>query len=255
MVFSQYASQYVKVGLKDVLASMTTGQKGLLEAPYVLRQNLLFPYSKGTPFVTRLFQKGGWELVNKAFENPPQSTEQILHPEKYSDPRDEPVPVSLPDFSSLGGRKWDLLEDNVLGELNTRILFTEFLGSIRSIRPSRGWGGDRFRVYRVQKGKDTLLVWATAWDTPKDREEFVSYYRKALARKYEGKEFTTVEGKDSVCLTSPDLVLWLGWRETTALVLEAPNNATLLDVLWEFLKSGGGPRFTAGTPTPESPGK
>ena len=36
--------------------------------------------------------QNGFESVNKALAYPPQSTEQILHPEKYLDsPRDEPI--------------------------------------------------------------------------------------------------------------------------------------------------------------------
>ncbi len=249
---TQYAREEAKLGLKDVLASATTGQKGLTEAPYVLKRNLMFPYMEGIRFVTRLFQEGGWEQVNRAFKNLPQSTEQIMHPEKYSEKRDDPIPIVLPDFSSVAGKKWELLEDNVLGELNTRVLFREFLGGIRSIRPSKGWGGDRFHVYRAEKGNETLLIWATAWDTQKDREEFVFYYLKAMRKKYKGKKFTTVEGEDSVCLSSGDVVIWLGWAERNALVLEAPDSDTLLAVVWEFLQAGGGPRFTRSAPIPDT---
>ncbi len=248
LVFTQYTREEANIGLKDILSSVTVGQRELLEAPYVIRRSLLFPYTEGTRFVTGLFVKGGWESVDRAFKNPPQSTEQILHPEKYAEERDDPVPIVLPDFSSVAGKKWELLEDNVLGELNTQVLFREFLGGIRSIRPSRGWGGDRFHVYLAEGGNETLLIWATAWDTEKDREEFVSYYLKAVRKKYREKEFTAVEGNDCVCLASGDVVIWLGWAERSALVLEAPDNAVLAAVVWEFLKFGGGLPFTKGAP-------
>jgi len=251
LVLTQYMREGARLGLKDILSSVTMGQKQILEAPRVIRKNLLFPYAEGVRFVTELFRDGGWETVNRAYKDLPQSTEQILHPEKYSDKRDDPVPIVLPDFSSVAGKNWDLLENNVLGELNTRILFTEFLGSIRAIRPSRGWGGDRFHVYRVENGNETLLIWATAWDTEKDREEFVSYYLKAVRKKYKEKEFTTIEGKDYVSLTSADVVIWLGWAEKRALVLEAPDDATLLAMVWEFLRAGGGPGFAGGAESPD----
>ncbi len=249
LAMTKYATEGARLGLKDILGSMTSGQKELMEAPYVLRRNLLFPYSEGTRFVTRLFRKGGWELVNRAFKDLPLSTEQIMHPEKYLEKRDDPVAIVLPDLSSAAGRKWELLEDNVLGELNTRVLFREFLGSIRSVKPSRGWGGDRFHVYRAEEGNDTFLVWATAWDTEKDRKEFVSYYVKAMRKKYKAKQLTTVESKDYISLTSAEAVIWLAWAGKSALVVEAPDDATLLALIWEFVKVGGGPRFTEGAPS------
>jgi len=249
LMFAQYMSEGARLGLKDLFSSLTVGQKELIQAPRVIRKNLMFPYTEGIRFVTGLFHEGGWAPVNRAYKDLPQSTEQILHPEKYSGKRDDPVPISLPDFSSVAGKKWELLEDNVLGELNTRILFTEFLGSIRAIRPSRGWGGDRFHVYRADEGGEILLIWATAWDTQKDREEFVSYYRKLLKKKYEGKEFTTVEGEDYLSLTSADIAVWLGWAGKRALVLEAPDDGTVLAMVWEFVKAGGGPRFTGNKPS------
>ena len=241
LAFTQYTAEGVQLGLRDIMATVSMGQKELFDAPYVIRKNLLFPYSEGSKFVVRLHRKGGWEAVNAVYKDPPQSTEQILHPEKYLDARDNPVEISLPDLSSLAGRKWELLEENVMGELNTAVLFTEFLGSIRSIKPSKGWGGDRFRVYRAQGATGTLLEWATAWDTEKDREEFVSCYLETLRKKYKGKEFLTIEGNDCVSLVADDVVAWLGWAGKKALALEAPDETTLLAMVWEFMKMGGLP--------------
>src|SRR5215212_1396537 len=42
-----------------------------------------FPYQEGAAFVALLYQDGGWRAVNAAFKNPPRSTEQVLHPERY----------------------------------------------------------------------------------------------------------------------------------------------------------------------------
>ncbi len=251
LLFTQYTREEAKLGLKDILAATSTGQSELIQAPYVIRKNLMFPYMEGVKFVTRLFRKGGWQSINRAFKDPPQSTEQIMHPEKYLDKRDDPVRVVLPDLSSLAGKKWGLLEDNVLGELNTKVLFTEFLGSIRAVKPSRGWGGDRFRVYQAEGEERTILIWGTVWDTQNDREEFVLRYLDAMRQKYKGLNFETVEQEDSACLISEDVVIWLGWEEKKVLVIEAPDMATLLAVVWEFFKAGGGLRMTEEVQLPE----
>lgn len=235
LVFTQYATQKGNLGLKDILAVATTGQKGLAEAPYALRKNLMFPYLEGVRFVTRLYSEGGWEAVNKAFKDLPQSTEQILHPDKYLKERDEPVAIVLPDFESVAGKEWELLEDNVLGELNIKLLFTQLLGSLRAAAPSRGWGGDRFKVYREKGGEETILIWGTTWDTEKDREEFVTRYSQGVKKKYRGKESQTIEQADVTMLVCDDVVIWLGWRGKEALVLEAPDGITLIGMLWNMV--------------------
>ena len=235
LAFTQYATREGSLSLKDILAVATTGQKGLTEAPYVLRKNLMFPYMEGVRFVTRLYTEGGWEAVNKAFKDLPQSTEQIMHPNKYLKDKDDPVPIVLPEFDSVAGREWDLLEDNVLGELNVKLLFTKFLGSLRAAAPSRGWGGDRFRIYREKGGEETILIWGTAWDTEKDREEFVTRYLQGVRKKHRGKEFRMAEQAESAMLLSDSLVIWLGWKGKEALVLEAPDGITLTGMLWNFL--------------------
>jgi len=70
------------------------------KAPRALRETLLFPYQEGTDWTRTLYKQGGWERVSKAFVELPQSTEQILHPEKYF-AREAPVKVSLPDITNL----------------------------------------------------------------------------------------------------------------------------------------------------------
>ena len=39
--------------------------------------------------------------------DPPKSTEQIMHPEKYlNKPRDNPLPVTMPDLTKTLGAGW-----------------------------------------------------------------------------------------------------------------------------------------------------
>jgi hypothetical protein len=72
----------------------------LEKAPRALRETLLFPYQEGTDWTRTLYKQGGWERVSKAFTGLPQSTEQILHPDKYF-AREAPVKVTLPDIAPL----------------------------------------------------------------------------------------------------------------------------------------------------------
>ena len=53
-------------------------------APYIIQGTYTFPYVEGTRFVISLFTTNNdWELVDEAFTELPQSTEQVLHPQKY----------------------------------------------------------------------------------------------------------------------------------------------------------------------------
>jgi len=74
--------------------------KELDQAPRVLRESLLFPYQEGLNWTRALYKQGGWKQVSDAFQTLPQSTEQVLHPEKYF-AHEAPVKVALPDITSL----------------------------------------------------------------------------------------------------------------------------------------------------------
>jgi hypothetical protein len=70
------------------------------KAPRALRENLLFAYLEGIKWTTTLYKQGGWARVSRAFAELPQSTEQIMHPDKYF-AHEAPVKVTLPDITDL----------------------------------------------------------------------------------------------------------------------------------------------------------
>jgi hypothetical protein len=70
------------------------------KAPRALRETLLFPYQEGVLWTRNLYQRGGWNEVSQAFTTLPQSTEQVMHSEKYF-AHEAPVKVTLPDLTAL----------------------------------------------------------------------------------------------------------------------------------------------------------
>jgi hypothetical protein len=82
------------------LGSMGVDTKELDQAPRVIRESLLFPYQEGLNWTRALYKEGGWSQVSQAFTNLPQSTEQIMHPEKYL-AHEAPVKVTLPDITNF----------------------------------------------------------------------------------------------------------------------------------------------------------
>jgi hypothetical protein len=136
-------------------------------APPVVRDHLVLPYLVGRDFTQALWQKGGWEAVKAAWEKPPRSTEQVLHPEKYMA---EEGPRKVEAASARGGR---VIAEGVLGEMLTRTLLGEGVEAAAA-----GWGGDTYRTFDFQ-GR-TLLVWRSVWDTPADQKRFL----EALMARY-----------------------------------------------------------------------
>src|SRR5690606_2769545 len=55
------------------------------DAPFFLSETLYFPYNEGAEFVMSFWTEGGWDAVDAVWQNPPSTSEQILHPEKYVD--------------------------------------------------------------------------------------------------------------------------------------------------------------------------
>src|SRR5437667_3807164 len=129
------------------LGSTGMASQELDKAPRALRETLLFPYQQGTNWTRSLYKQAGWDRVSKAFTELPQSTEQILHPEKYF-AHEAPVKVNLPDVHGLLGSKWKRIDYDVSGEWSYYLILDQFLNSqAESRRAAAGWGGDRYEIY------------------------------------------------------------------------------------------------------------
>ena len=140
--------------------------------PEVLRDHLLVPYLAGRDFVRAVHAGAGWDGVRRAWNEPPRSTEQVLHPEKYA-AREEPRAVRR-GKAPRGGR---LLQEGVLGEALLRTL----LGP-GGERAAAGWGGDLYQVWDVN-GR-TVVVLRTEWDTAADAREFHEAARARFTRSH-----------------------------------------------------------------------
>src|ERR1700754_1905571 len=79
------------------------------QAPRALRESLLFPYEEGSAWATQLYKRGGWEMVSQAFTKLPQSSEQILHADKYF-AYEAPQKLALPDFKTVLGPSWKRID-------------------------------------------------------------------------------------------------------------------------------------------------
>ena len=147
------------------------GAREMAAAPAWIRDTLLFSYLQGSAFCLSTRHRGGQALLDYAFKtDPPRSTEQILHPEKWHTRRDDPVGLKFPDLAAElpGYRK---AAEGEMGELSLRIFLRQELKSADpAYAAAAGWGGDRFAVY--EKAGARLVVWITEWDGEADAAEF-----------------------------------------------------------------------------------
>lgn len=144
-------------------------------APAFLKEDFIFPYKQGLEFVQSIYDRGGWAAVDEVYANPPQSTEQILHPDRY--PADQPKTVDLPDFSDLLGSDWRQLDENTLGEWYFYLVLAFGrdpawrLPVSLARQAAAGWEGDRYRLYWNEASGQGLLVKRTLWEMESDVEE------------------------------------------------------------------------------------
>jgi len=154
--------------------------------PSFMIESLIGVYMKGLGFVFAVHERG-WSEVEKLYtEYPPQSTEQILHPEKWQS-REAPSEITYPALEKVSALKnWEPLDSDVLGEFQWRVIFKEQGLGAEAEAAAAGWDGDRYIIFKRKDSDATLMLLSTSWDSAAQAEEFASAYRRLLARKYQG---------------------------------------------------------------------
>jgi hypothetical protein len=166
------------------LGSQGSSSAQFKSAPRALQESLLFPYEEGSQWATQVYKRGGWELVSRAFSKLPQSSEQILHAEKYF-AYESPVKLTLPAFKKQLGVNWKRIDSDVNGEWGYYLILEEFLNdAAESKRASAGWGGDRFTLYEDPKTGRVFVAQITIWDTTIDAREFYDAYARRTLKRY-----------------------------------------------------------------------
>lgn len=156
----------------------------LMQAPAIVRAQLLFPYVDGFNFVRQVYQaQRGYAAVDEVFRKPPESTSQVLHPEKYL-AGTSPVAVTLPDLASTMGEGWRQISSNTLGEFQLRAVLEQFTDTSRAARGASGWAGDRWQL--LEKDGKQALVLRTTWSSENEAHTFFDTYGLALASRFGG---------------------------------------------------------------------
>jgi hypothetical protein len=119
----------------------------------------------GRALASELRYLGGSKALRTALQTFPQTTEQLLHIDKFLE-RERALPVRLP--ARVGDLK--LATTETFGELDLRNLL-QALGVAHAATLADGWGGGRAGLYVTPSG-DTVAALALRWDTLDDAAEW-----------------------------------------------------------------------------------
>ena len=198
----------------DLQRAIRTSATGpvLARAPAYFRTMLIFPYASGLGFVHAFRQRRPWAQLSAVYQDPPRSSSQILHPERYFDRREDPVPLPLPDLLAVLPSGAKLALEDELGEIGLGEVLRRFLGDAAD---AAGWRGDRYVLWDLATGPP-LLVAVVVWDTEELAAAFARDYARVLTQK-RGSAAATAE---------PTLQTWPGGPVTAA--IERRHRSVLL---------------------------
>ena len=226
-------------------------------APIYIRDSLIFPYIAGITFTQKFLRAhSGWDDIHLLFENPPVSTQQIMHPDKYLNGV-TPVPTALPKWKSLAPSDWKFLEENVMGEFGLHEVLKQYLGEDAAKLTSPGWAGDRYAVFEDSKAKTLPIVLVLDMDNVDDAARFFGQYSSALEMKYSTRT-NLVRGANFFHFDTDGGTVFVKHQGTQCLVVEEATQDTFdkIDhaIVWPAAAPGATPPAQTAPPAPGGPG-
>jgi hypothetical protein len=133
----------------------------------------------GRALARELRYLGGQTALASALRTFPQTTEQLLHIDKFLE-RERALPITLP--SLIGSAK--LTSSETFGELDVRSLLHAFsVPSAGTI--AAGWGGGRLALYT--DGSNEVAALVLRWDSPGDALEWREGVATYVAAAFHGE--------------------------------------------------------------------
>lgn len=175
---------------QDVIQREATQRGDDIYAPVSYHVNFLnFPYVVGKNFANDVLMVGGQPALDGAFTGLPDSTEQIIHADRYLD-HERPLPVPVP---AAGG---PVVDQGVIGEFDLIAVLAPVLGGDTAVDVAASWGGSRYVTWR--SGARSCIRAAFIMDDPS------STVRLALALQAwaSTRPGATVGGTRNVVLTA-----------------------------------------------------
>ena len=183
--------------------------------PAMLREKLVFPYRDGTQFVQWAYAAKGWVGVNALFADPPVSSAQILHPEKYYLRRGSLVQI-IP-FGLFRQTKENATIEQTLGEFLVQVLLASSHSRKDAAVIASSWVGDYLSAY--PNGENLIVAWLSAWNDEAGAQRFYRAFQTVLERRHRLRFEALAPQQDGV---KADL------RTGRSLLLQARGSVVLL---------------------------
>lgn len=182
-VFTQlmYLEEIYGEDWRDLVQDESSSDSGSESAlPEFLERAIGFDYSECYTFVSQLYEDGGWDAVNDAFENPPATTEQILDIEKFHDGEiaNGMMPDDLTADALTGWTAIDLGQFGMFDVYNYVLTLTgDYLSATSA---SEGWGSGWLRLYKSDTDESQIMSVYLSFDSDADLSEFISAFGDIL---------------------------------------------------------------------------
>jgi len=143
--------------------------------PDVVRDQVAMPGEAGVAFVDSVVAGGGYAALDRAYDPPPASMEQVLHPQRFAI---RETIREVPELSvEIDG--YETVEGGSYGEWRLRLLLANALDPGLLTQTVSGWGGDAYQL--LTSGDNLAFVYIYGGDTEDDAIE-VAQGLLALAR-------------------------------------------------------------------------
>ena len=181
--------------MNDSMANGSADSKIYQTAPVFMKEALTFPYRYGVEFEAEVLRQQGKEKAFKAtFENPPQTSREIMEPQTYIT-GEHLAPLALPDFKHIF-KAYDRFDIGAIGEFDVAVLAEQYAGLETSKRIYPNWrGGYYYSVHpKGNPGAPLQLVFVSKWATPKAADQFAAIYARGMQQRY--KKVTAAADSD-----------------------------------------------------------
>jgi hypothetical protein len=172
-----------------------------------------FPYHYGVEFVKTLYEQGGWVAVEEAYQNPPNTTEQIMHPEKYF----AQETAQIVEAPSIKG-DWNLTKTERLGEYFILNMLDNWIPSDDAEKAAEGWGGDNLTFY--ERDDEYFFTWNIIWESTDDSQEFHLAFQEMLNE-------TPAHNMDDNYWFAYGRYIAIQQNENSTLIISSDNKATV----------------------------
>ena len=171
--------------MNESMANGSADSKIYQNAPVFMKEALTFPYRYGVEFEAEVLRQQGKEKAFKStFENPPQTSREIMEPQTYIT-GEHLAPLPLPDFKHIF-KNYDRFDIGAIGEFDVAVLAEQYAGLETSKRIYPNWrGGYYYSVHpRGKPGAPLQLVFVSKWATPKAADQFAAIYARGMQQRY-----------------------------------------------------------------------